>query len=88
MFAIIGAFGVVYIYFQLPETRNIPLEEVADVIAGAEGETAIRTRDIQIDRSTHQVFVNTGRESYNEKADTTNATEKNEFEHTSTTEVA
>lgn len=45
-------------YFTIPETKGIPLEEVAKLF-GDDGEVEIFARDIHIDATTHEVSAET-----------------------------
>ncbi|KIW80716.1 hypothetical protein Z517_07332 [Fonsecaea pedrosoi CBS 271.37] len=56
LFIITTACGVVFLYFFLPETSSIPLEETATVF-GLTDEVAIKAKDIYIDHTTHEITV-------------------------------
>lgn len=45
-------------FFILPETKNIPLEELS-AIFGDEDEVVLYSRDIVIDNNTHKLVLNT-----------------------------
>lgn len=45
-------------FFILPETKNIPLEELS-AIFGDEDEVVLYSRDIMIDNNTHKLVLNT-----------------------------
>ncbi|OAP56471.1 hypothetical protein AYL99_09650 [Fonsecaea erecta] len=56
LFIITTACGVVFLYFFLPETSSIPLEETA-VVFGLTEEVAVKSKDIYIDHDTHEIIV-------------------------------
>ncbi|OQV01805.1 hypothetical protein CLAIMM_07096 [Cladophialophora immunda] len=56
LFIITTTCGVVFLYFFLPETSSIPLEETATVF-GLTEEVAVKSRDIYIDHTTHEITV-------------------------------
>lgn len=55
VFIIISGIGCVCVYFFIPETKNIPLEEMAKIF----GDTDVQVfaEDIHIDRNTHELVV-------------------------------
>jgi hypothetical protein len=48
--------GVIWAYFTLPETKGIPLEELA-AIFGDDDEIIVYMKDIHLDHTTHQLVV-------------------------------
>ncbi|KAJ9615214.1 hypothetical protein H2200_001288 [Cladophialophora chaetospira] len=56
VFIICPALGVVVIYFMFPETKGLPLEEVARLF-GDENEVMVFSEDIVIDHDHHQLTV-------------------------------
>ena len=60
MFICITSVGVIWAYFVLPETKGIPLEELA-VIFGDDDEIVVYMKDIHVDHNTHQLVVDTQR---------------------------
>lgn len=50
------AVGGTWAYFVLPETKNVPLEELA-AIFGDHDEVVVYMRDIHVDHTTHQLVV-------------------------------
>ena len=50
------AVGVVWAYFVLPETKGVPLEELA-AIFGDDDEIVVYMKDIHVDHNTHQLVV-------------------------------
>jgi hypothetical protein len=58
VFVIISGLGFTYMCFKVPETKGIPLEEVAKLF-GDDGEVEVFARDIHIDAKTHELTVNT-----------------------------
>ena len=62
VFIICPAFSVVVIYFFFPETKGLPLEEVARLF-GDESEVMVFTEDIVIDHNNHQLTLRAERHS-------------------------
>ncbi|KIW69224.1 hypothetical protein PV04_05112 [Phialophora macrospora] len=56
LFIITTACGVVFLYFFLPETSSIPLEETAAVFGLIE-EVAVQAKDIYVDHTTHEITI-------------------------------
>lgn len=56
VFIIISGLGFIWACFYLPETRGIPLEEMAALFGDAD-EVMVYSKDIHIDRNTHQLVV-------------------------------
>lgn len=50
------AIGVVWAYFTIPETKGVPLEELA-AIFGDDDEIVVYMKDIHVDHNTHQLVV-------------------------------
>jgi len=50
------AVGIVWAYFVLPETKGVPLEELA-AIFGDDDEIVVYMKDIHVDHTTHQLVV-------------------------------
>ena len=50
------AVGIVWVFFVLPETNGVPLEELA-AIFGDDDEIAVYMKDIHVDHTTHQLVV-------------------------------
>ena len=50
------AIGVVWAFFVLPETKGVPLEELA-AIFGDDDEIVVYMKDIHVDHNTHQLVV-------------------------------
>jgi hypothetical protein len=50
------AVGVAWAYFTIPETKGVPLEELA-AIFGDHDEIVVYMKDIHIDHATHQLVV-------------------------------
>jgi hypothetical protein len=72
----------------IPETKGIPLEELADVFGGTSSEVAIHTKDIQIDHTNHKILDKSGNAVHG-ALDTTVLGEKRESreEHATVEEV-
>lgn len=62
IFIIISGLGTIYAYFVLPETKGIPLEEMAAVF-GDTDDIAVYSADIHVDHNTHEVVVDEHGES-------------------------
>ncbi|OAG43644.1 hypothetical protein AYO21_02230 [Fonsecaea monophora] len=56
VFIIISGLGVFVIYFLIPETKGVPLEEMAKVF-GEKDEVQVFAEDIHIDQNTHRLVV-------------------------------
>ena len=56
VFIIISGLGAFWAYFFLPETRGVPLEEIAAIFGDAD-EVMVFSEDIHIDRGTHELVV-------------------------------
>lgn len=56
LFIIISGLGTVLIYFFLPETKNIPLEEMARLF-GDDDDIAVYADDIHVDHNTHELVI-------------------------------
>jgi hypothetical protein len=56
VFISVTAVGVVWAYFVLPETKGVPLEELA-AIFGDDDEIVVYLKDIHVDHTTHQLVV-------------------------------
>jgi len=56
IFIIISGLGTIFVYFVLPETKGIPLEEMAAVF-GDTDDIAVYSADIHVDHTTHEVVV-------------------------------
>jgi len=56
VFIIISGVGAIVLYFVLPETKGIPLEEMAKIF-GDEDEVVVYAADIHIDHDTHDLVV-------------------------------
>lgn len=50
------AIGGTWAFFVLPETKNVPLEELA-AIFGDHDEVVVYMKDIHVDHNTHQLVV-------------------------------
>ena len=57
VFIIVCAVGVVWAYFTIPETKGIPLEELAKIF-GDDDEIVVYMKDIVLDHDTHKLTVN------------------------------
>lgn len=62
IFIIISGLGTIFVYFVLPETKGIPLEEMAAVF-GDTDDIAVYSADIHLDHTTHEVIVDEHGES-------------------------
>ena len=51
--------GSVWSWFNLPETKGIPLEEVAGLF-GDDGEVVVHATDLRVDHNTHQLITGYG----------------------------
>ncbi|KAK5071465.1 hypothetical protein LTS08_004791 [Lithohypha guttulata] len=87
LFIIISGLGTIAVYFFIPETKGIPLEEMAAVFGDTE-DIAVYSADIHLDHNTHELYVDehgqqqtrriaTGEEG----ANTYESTEKKEAAH-------
>lgn len=56
MFIIISGLGTIGVYFFIPETKGIPLEEMAKIFGDTE-DIAVLAEDIHLDPTTHEIFV-------------------------------
>lgn len=56
MFICITFVGVIWGYFAIPETKGVPLEELA-AIFGDDDEIVVYMKDIHADQNTHQLVV-------------------------------
>lgn len=56
MFICITFVGVIWGYFAIPETKGVPLEELA-AIFGDDDEIVVYMKDIHVDHNTHQLVV-------------------------------
>ncbi|OAL40054.1 hypothetical protein AYO20_00472 [Fonsecaea nubica] len=54
VFIIISGLGTFFAYFYLPETKNIPLEEMAKLFGD---EVAVYAEDLHVDHRTHELIV-------------------------------
>ncbi|KAI1629151.1 general substrate transporter [Exophiala viscosa] len=54
VFIIISGLGTFFVYFFLPETKNIPLEEMAKLFGD---EVAVYAEDLHVDQRTHELIV-------------------------------
>lgn len=50
------AIGIVWAFFYIPETKGVPLEELA-AIFGDQDEIVVYMKDIHVDENTHQLVV-------------------------------
>jgi hypothetical protein len=48
--------GVIWAYFVVPETKGVPLEELA-AIFGDDDEIVVYMKDIHVDHKTHQLVI-------------------------------
>jgi MFS family permease len=77
VFIILGIFGGILFIFFWPDTRGLPLEEIAAIFGDAD-EVAIYQRDIEIDHNTHAIIDHhVGRE----KVSGTSSPQHAELEH-------
>jgi hypothetical protein len=58
IFIIISGLGAAVFYFVLPETKGIPLEEMAKLFGDSE-DIMVYAEDIHIDQNTHELVVET-----------------------------
>lgn len=58
LFIIISGIGGIVAFFTLPETRGVPLEEIAAIFGDAD-EVMVFSEDIHIDHNTHDLVVDT-----------------------------
>ena len=56
VFIIISGLGTIWVWFVVPETKGIPLEEMAAVFGDTEN-VAVFSADIHFDQSTHEMVV-------------------------------
>jgi len=56
IFIIISGLGAVWAWFYIPETRGVPLEEIAQLF-GDSDEVMVFSEDIHIDRGTHELII-------------------------------
>jgi len=56
LFIIISGLGTVFVYFVIPETKGIPLEEMAAIFGDTE-DIAVYSADIHVDHNTHDIVV-------------------------------
>lgn len=56
IFIILSGIGTVFCYFFIPETKGIPLEEMAAIFGDTE-DVAVYSADIHLDHNTHEIFV-------------------------------
>ena len=54
VFIIISGLGTFFVYFFLPETKNIPLEEMAKLFGD---EVVVYAEDLHVDQRTHELIV-------------------------------
>lgn len=54
MFIVISTLGTVWIYFFIPETKNIPLEEMGTIFGD---DVAVYAEDLHVDHRTHELIV-------------------------------
>lgn len=64
VFIITGALGAAVFWFLYPDTRGLPLEEIAAVF-GDEAEVAIYQRELELDDDTHMIVDHHGQSSTN-----------------------
>jgi hypothetical protein len=58
VFIIISSLGAIWLWFFLPETKGVPLEEIA-ALFGDQDEVMIFSEDIHVDNATHELVVDT-----------------------------
>jgi hypothetical protein len=58
VFIIISGLGAIWAWFFLPETKGVPLEEIA-ALFGDRDEVMIFSEDIHVDHTTHELVVDT-----------------------------
>lgn len=56
IFIIISGLGTIFVYFYLPETKGIPLEEMS-ALFGDTDDIAVYAADIHLDHTTHEIVV-------------------------------
>jgi sugar porter (SP) family MFS transporter len=56
VFIIISGLGSIWAYVYIPETKGVPLEELAQLF-GDEDEVVVYLRDVHIDRNTHELIM-------------------------------
>jgi hypothetical protein len=56
LFIIISGLGTFFVYFYLPETKNIPLEEMARLF-GDNDDIAVYADEIHVDHNTHELVI-------------------------------
>lgn len=56
VFIVVCAIGSVWAYFVIPETKGVPLEELA-AIFGDDDEVVVYLKDIHVDMTTHDLIV-------------------------------
>lgn len=56
IFIILSGLGTIVCYFFIPETKGIPLEEMAALFGDTE-DIAVFAADIHLDHTTHEIFV-------------------------------
>lgn len=56
VFIVVCAIGSVWAYFAIPETKGVPLEELA-AIFGDDDEVVVYMKDIHVDMATHELIV-------------------------------
>ena len=56
VFIILIALGIVWITLYIPETKGVPLEEIA-ALFGDQDEVVIFSGDIHVDHATHELVV-------------------------------
>jgi MFS family permease len=56
LFIIISGLGTVFVWWFLPETKNIPLEEMAKLFGDAD-DIAVYADDIYVDHDTHELVI-------------------------------
>jgi hypothetical protein len=55
VFIILSGLGAIVAFFVLPETKNIPLEEMAKLFG--DDEVAVYAEDLHVDHNTHELVV-------------------------------
>lgn len=58
IFIIISGLGAITMFFLLPETKGIPLEEMAKIF-GDTSDIMVYAEDIHVDKNTHELVVHT-----------------------------
>ena len=56
VFIIISGLGAIWAFFVLPETKGVPLEEIAAIFGDTE-EIMVYSEDIHVDHATHELIV-------------------------------